>query len=206
MNVIAITPNPNHIALKTELRDYYRQLRRNMSDHDREVAAQKVSKAFFSIFSNPKASQVLAGYIGINNELEISSLLRRAESIGYEIALPAVIAKGEALRFRLCGAAPRIKPNKIYASIPEPLDIYPLVTPNIVIAPLLACDKKGTRLGYGGGFYDRTLVELRRNNPDLIALGLCYDKQVADQELPSDEHDQKLNMIITERNIHIISF
>jgi len=71
--------------------------------------------------------------------------------------------------------------------------------PEIVIVPLVAFDDAGGRLGYGGGFYDRTLELLRANGP-VLTIGFAYDAQQADQ-LPLEPTDQPLDMIITESRI-----
>ena len=75
----------------------------------------------------------------------------------------------------------------------------PLVEPDILLVPLVAFDAAGHRLGYGSGFYDRTLAALRARR-DLLAIGLAYDGQ----EVPSilaDENDQRLNAVITEARV-----
>ena len=71
--------------------------------------------------------------------------------------------------------------------------------PEIVIVPLVACDKDGGRLGYGGGFYDRTLEVLRRRRPTL-AIGFAYSDQITER-LPLEPTDQPLDLLITEKEI-----
>jgi len=79
-----------------------------------------------------------------------------------------------------------------------PLDDLP-ATPDLVIAPLLAFDRAGFRLGYGGGFYDRTLAALRARGP-LLAIGLAYAAQEV-AATPRDETDARLDMIVTEDEV-----
>jgi 5-formyltetrahydrofolate cyclo-ligase len=70
------------------------------------------------------------------------------------------------------------------------------VTPGLLLVPLLAYDERGYRLGYGGGFYDRSLAAL--SSP--IAVGCAYDAQAID-EVPTDDHDRRLDWIVTEKRI-----
>jgi len=69
--------------------------------------------------------------------------------------------------------------------------------PDIIFAPLAAFDRKGYRLGYGGGLYDATLNALRAKHP-VTAIGVAYAVQEADS-IPIEDHDQKLDFIVTER-------
>ena len=79
--------------------------------------------------------------------------------------------------------------------IHEPLDIWPRATPQILLVPLLAFDAAGHRLGYGGGFYDRTLALLKAP-----AIGIAYAGQQT-EKLPAEEHDARLNAVLTEKGL-----
>jgi 5-formyltetrahydrofolate cyclo-ligase len=83
----------------------------------------------------------------------------------------------------------------------EPAADKPALDPDVVFAPLAAFDRRGGRLGYGGGIYDATLRELRANKR-VIAVGLAYSTQEA-AEVPSEAHDQKLDFVVTEREVVI---
>ena len=78
------------------------------------------------------------------------------------------------------------------------------VFPNICIVPLVAFDDRGYRIGYGGGYYDRTLPILKKLNPKFFSIGLAYSFQQYKQ-IPEEETDAKLNFILTEKKIFIIS-
>jgi 5-formyltetrahydrofolate cyclo-ligase len=83
--------------------------------------------------------------------------------------------------------------------IAVPLLSAPEVEPDVLLVPLLAFDKAGYRLGYGGGFYDATLAKLRAKKP-IIAIGVAYaDQEVAD--VPHEAHDMKLDYVMTEKGI-----
>ena len=68
--------------------------------------------------------------------------------------------------------------------------------PTIIIVPLLAFDTEGNRLGYGGGYYDATLEYLRQKSP-VIAIGIAFQEQLFEEGLPSEAHDQPLDLVIT---------
>ena len=81
--------------------------------------------------------------------------------------------------------------------IPVPLATAPEVLPDVLLVPMLAFDRKGFRLGYGGGFYDRTLAKLRAVKP-VIAIGVAYHAQIVD-EVPRDAFDAPLDYVMTEQ-------
>ena len=83
--------------------------------------------------------------------------------------------------------------------IPIP-DNDQIVTPDLVICPLLAYDSKGMRLGYGGGFYDRTIRYLRRNKQTKY-IGLAFSEQKSYHDLPSEDHDVPLDAVLTETGV-----
>jgi len=81
--------------------------------------------------------------------------------------------------------------------IQEPTAAAPVLRPDLLLVPLLAFDRSGHRLGYGGGFYDRTLRALRADGA-VLAVGIAYAGQEVDA-VPVAEYDQPLNWIVTER-------
>ena len=74
--------------------------------------------------------------------------------------------------------------------------------PDWLLVPLLAFDKAGFRLGYGGGFYDLTLAKLRKEKK-IFAIGVAYEDQIV-EKLPRDQHDSRLDAILTERKVYIM--
>ena len=77
----------------------------------------------------------------------------------------------------------------------------PLLTPDLIIAPLLACDQSGSRLGYGGGFYDRTIEVLRRHKK-IVVLGLAFECQRTEVIIPTEPTDQKIDWVLTEKGFY----
>jgi 5-formyltetrahydrofolate cyclo-ligase len=111
-----------------------------------------------------------------------------------------VVARGAPLIFRDWTPETRFIPGGFKTEVPEPA--APEVVPTMLLVPLLAFDLKGYRLGYGGGFYDRTLVKLRAASK-VTAIGFAYEGQRVD-EVPRAEYDQPLDAILTEREFRRI--
>ena len=86
------------------------------------------------------------------------------------------------------------------ARVPSPTAAAPALIPDLIIAPLLAFDRAGFRLGQGGGYYDRTLQALRAAGP-VFVVGLAYAGQEV-EAAPRDDHDQPLDAILTETGYH----
>lgn len=126
--------------------------------------------------------------------MDARPLMRRLAETGARLALPAVTASDAPLEFRRWDADADLAPDAL--GVPAPPPTAALVTPDVVIVPLLAFDRRGGRLGQGGGFYDRTLAALRRSRP-VFALGLAYAGQEL-TEVPVESHDQRLDAILTE--------
>ncbi|MFZ2468887.1 MAG: 5-formyltetrahydrofolate cyclo-ligase [Parvibaculum sedimenti] len=140
---------------------------------------------------------VISGYAPISSEADPMAILREADARGFPCALPSVEAPASPLTFR------RWRPDDPLIDGPHgtraPDVGAPILMPQIVIVPLLAFDRAGRRLGYGGGYYDRTLAFLRaRGENTILAVGLAFSAQEAD-ELPEDSGDQRLDWIVTER-------
>ena len=113
---------------------------------------------------------------------------------GATLCLPSA-KTGQALTFRQW--APGDAMTRGAFGLEEPLETAALVQPDLIIVPLAAFDAAGNRLGYGAGFFDRTLEALRLQGP-VFALGLAYaDHEVA--AIPFEPHDQKLDAIRTEK-------
>jgi 5-formyltetrahydrofolate cyclo-ligase len=148
-------------------------------------------------------SEVLAGYRGVALSgympirTEIDPLPAMAEAAAHGIvAVPVIEAAGKPLRFSRWEPDCAMKEGPFGAMIPEVDDF---IEPEILIVPLVAFDAQGGRLGYGGGFYDRTLEGLRSRRPTL-AIGFAYDAQEAD-DLPLEPTDQSLDMVVTENRV-----
>lgn len=139
--------------------------------------------------------QVVAGTMPIGSELDPRPLMRHLEAFGARLALPRTPPLGQPLTFHAWTPGTRLSQGPF--GIEEPAPDAELLSPDLVLVPLLAFDRRGARLGSGGGYYDVTLRALRRQGP-VFALGVGY----AGQEVPcvpSEPHDERLDAIVTER-------
>jgi 5-formyltetrahydrofolate cyclo-ligase len=139
----------------------------------------------------------VSGFYPYQAEINVLPLLARLVSEGWQTALPGVMAKGEPLTFRAW--APGEPTGRGIWDIHIPLETAPELQPDVLLVPMLAFDRRGYRLGYGGGFYDRTLAELRKLKP-VTAIGVAYAEQELD-EVPLAPYDEPLDWILTERGV-----
>ncbi len=137
----------------------------------------------------------LAGYMAMRTEIDPTPAMEEAAAHG-PVGVPVIIAAGQPLKFRSWEPDCALIKGAFGAMIPETGD---WMIPQIVIVPLVAFDRGGGRLGYGGGFYDRTLEKLRKTQPTM-AIGFAYEAQ-QDAKLPLEATDQPLDLIVTERGI-----
>ena len=140
------------------------------------------------------AEAVVSAYWPMGSELDPRLLMLALQAAGHPIALPVVLEANQPLVFRAWSPGDELEPAAFNTQIPSP--DKPELTPGVVLAPLLAFDRRGYRLGYGGGFYDRTLENLRARG-DVLAIGLAY----AGQEVPAVPRgptDKRLDWIVTE--------
>jgi 5-formyltetrahydrofolate cyclo-ligase len=137
---------------------------------------------------------VVAGYWPMKSEADPRALMTALCAKGHLLALPCVAKRGAPLVFHRWKEGDPLTNGAFGTS--EPLLCAERVTPSVLLVPLLAFDAVGYRLGYGGGFYDRTLETLRAAG-DILAIGIAY----AGQEIPAvphAAHDQRLDAILTE--------
>lgn len=137
----------------------------------------------------------LSGYMPIRTEIDPVSAMAEAAAYG-PVGVPVIQAAGKPLKFSRWTPEGPLKDGPFGAKVPEIDDYF---DPEILIVPLVAFDANGGRLGYGGGFYDRTLEGLRGKRATL-AIGFAFDAQEA-QDLPLEPTDQPLNMVVTESRV-----
>jgi len=137
---------------------------------------------------------VVSAYWPMHSEIDPRPLMIRLHEGGHPIALPVVAGAGIPLVFRAWRPENPLAPAGFGTRVP--LEDQPELTPAFLIVPLLAFDRAGYRLGYGGGFYDRSLARLRDAGTTL-AVGVAYAAQEV-AEVPRDGNDQPVDWIVTE--------
>ena len=116
----------------------------------------------------------------------------------HKLCVPVIVAINAPLRFREWTPNCELKQDHFKVNVPI---IGSWLVPKCIIVPLLAFDKRGYRLGYGGGYYDRTIIELRQSY-NVYTIGLAFAGQES-EHIPIDEFDQKLDAIVTEKKIFL---
>ena len=140
------------------------------------------------------APGIASGYLPVRDEIDPRPAMTVLADHGWRLALPVVTGPGEPLVFR--GWAP----GEPTVAAPFGLRIPAAeteVVPDLLLVPMLAFDRRGHRLGYGGGFYDRTLAALRAGEGRVHALGLAFAAQEMPL-LPASDTDMRLDAIVTE--------
>ena len=137
----------------------------------------------------------LAGYMPIRTEINPIPAMAEAAAHG-PVGVPVIQAAGQPLKFSRWDPEGELKDGPFGAKVPVVDDYF---EPEILIVPLVGFDAKGGRLGYGGGFYDRTL-ELLRSKRATLAIGFAFDAQEA-EDLPLEPTDQPLDLMVTETGI-----
>ena len=146
--------------------------------------------------------RIVSAFWPMGDEIDPRPLMERLHAAGIVIGLPVVVAKGAPLVFRRWRPGTRLVPGGFKTEVPSPEE--PELTPSLLIVPLLAFDRRGYRLGYGGGFYDRTLAKLRDARRGVTAVGFAYAGQEV-EAVPRAHYDQRLDWLATERSLQRIA-
>ena len=169
-----------------------------------ERAALALAENFLDII--PRADFVIAGYVPMRGEIDVMPLLKKLATRGNKICLPIIDDNIKILKFLSWSPDEELCAGKFGALCPPPH--LPELVPDIIIVPLVAFDANLYRLGYGGGYYDATIKNLREQNKILRVpvkvIGAAYDMQQV-EKLPTEAHDEKLDSVLIQ-NINYASF
>lgn len=161
------------------------------------AAGQGQAAEILADFLAPHRGKVLSGYMPMRSEID--PLPAMAVHQG-PVGVPVIVAKAAPLRFREWSPGCRMVEGTFKALVPEE---GAWLEPEVVIVPMLAFDARGYRLGYGGGFYDRTLELLRARGP-VLAVGFAFSAQEMDA-VPIDQFDQRLDAVVTEKGVTVFA-
>ena len=144
-----------------------------------------------------KKKIIIAGYYPSNYEVDILNFLEKASEKKFRVALP-VIRSSTVMSFKSWIFKEPLYVNKF--GMLEPKDSSKNIIPDLIMVPLAAFDNSLNRIGYGKGYYDRSLKKISKIKKNAISLGIAYSFQKC-QKIPANKHDFKLDYIFTEKGI-----
>lgn len=149
----------------------------------------------------PQQDQVVAGYWPKGKEFDPTPILEHLLHNNHTCALPVVEKGSKVLKFARWAEDIKLSKGPFGIMQPEIDEHTEWLEPDIFLVPLLAFDRRGYRIGQGGGYYDATL-QAAREDRDITAVGVCYAKQAVLFNLPVEDHDQRLDWVITTQGVH----
>jgi len=180
----------------------WRKARARKAAQQRRIDAHRASpQAARSLVENfpdelwPAIGSVVSGYRAIGTEIDPAPLMETFHCEQVRLALPRAVRRSEPLAFHHWSPGDELVKGAF--GVEEPVATSDTATPSLVLLPLLSVDRKGHRLGYGAGYYDRTLRALREA-VSVTAVGLCYDAQIV-KSVPVGPHDVSVDWIVTEK-------
>jgi 5-formyltetrahydrofolate cyclo-ligase len=185
------------VRRKAALRAEQRRKRGTLASDVGDGAAEAVADRIVREFRLPPG--IVSGYWPLADEFDPRPAMARLSRLGHPLALPRVQGWGRPLAFHAWQPE-----DPLFAGpfqVMEPSPDAPLVTPDILLVPLLAFDSTGRRLGYGAGYYDMVLRDLRASSPALFAIGVAFAAQEV-AEVPTGPRDQLLDAVVTEQGVH----
>lgn len=182
-------------AMKAEVRKA--ALARRKLAHARGVGSAEAAMGHLLEAWADHPPGVVAGYMPIRTELDPLPAMAALEGLGHRLCLPVIQGPGQPLVFHAWTSGGPLKDGPFGAQVPVEEVV---LEPDLLIVPLVAFDGNANRMGYGGGFYDRTLERLRAQRV-VRALGFAYAGQMSPEPLPLEPTDQPLDGVITETGL-----
>jgi 5-formyltetrahydrofolate cyclo-ligase len=178
---------------KRALRARAKSQRASYTAAQKAQAASAIAEVGLGFLPPAGGTPIVSGFAPLADEFRLWPLLRRLAAERVPLALPVIDGKGKPLLFRAWQPGDQTAAG--VWGIAEPTPDKPRVEPDILLVPLLAFDCEGWRLGYGGGFYDRTLRGLRARKL-IVAVGIAFDQQRVDA-VPHLDYDERLDWVLT---------
>jgi 5-formyltetrahydrofolate cyclo-ligase len=183
-------------AVKEDLRRAALARRRALSAADRAKFGARLATEGLAL-AKRRAARIVSVFFPLRDEPDTLPLLAALAEAGFTTLLPVTMSRNAPLLFRAWRPGDPTKPGAM--RIPEPLDDAPTLDPDLLFVPLACFDRRGHRIGYGAGHYDRTLTALRAKGR-AVAIGVAYSVAECDS-LPDEAHDQRLDLIVTENEL-----
>ncbi|MFQ5346930.1 MAG: 5-formyltetrahydrofolate cyclo-ligase [Rhodothalassiaceae bacterium] len=180
---------------KPEMRERARARRAGLCA-DREAASARIATFLLPELLR-RRPRVVGAYRALADEIDPAPIVAALRKAGVTIALPAVERRHAPLVFRHHREGDPLRRSAF--GIAEPVEGAPVLRPDMLLVPLLAFDREGFRLGFGAGYYDRTIAALRAAG-DLFTVGLAFAAQEV-TALPHEPHDMTLDLVATETGL-----
>ena len=182
-----------------------KEYQRKISIKKRATLKDKNSNAFKKLqdhlkdLINFKKYKIIASFISFKSEISTQFLNEFLLNNGKILCLPIIKNNSETLNFIEYNLKTKLVSGKF--GIMQPSDLSKEFLPEIILTPCLAFDENGFRLGYGGGYYDKTFSYLKKIKHKFISIAVAFDDQKID-ELVHDKYDQKIDYILTEKKLY----
>jgi 5-formyltetrahydrofolate cyclo-ligase len=187
---------------KSEIRKTFQEHRKNLTTQEIKIASQLINQSFiFNLFPGLYSSKaVFALYLPANNEVETDITAKFFKKNNIKFAYPKMVVKDKPLEFIACEENQTFSNSKIHEGVLEP-DSGERIIPNVFIIPLVAFDDRLYRIGMGGGFFDRTIQDLRSQRHKITTIGFAYDFQRSKEYLPVEKTDQRLDFVVSQSEV-----
>lgn len=198
------------------IRTHLRRARQEISVADRQRGSLLIRARLFTwlaiareqaLIEQKPIPHIIAAYWPLQDEPDLKPLIEKwlieTEQPLIQVALPLVVGDDAPLQFYPYTSLKELVPDRFGVMSPQPLLGQAPLVPDVVLVPTLGYTEKGDRIGYGKGFYDRTLSQLRQQNPYLVTIGIAWDEGRIESIEPTyqaEPHDFRLDMILTPNN------
>lgn len=201
-----MNPNPKILMSNQEIRKLLTASRKTLTLPARNRYSEQILRHFMNWFEQllrtqpEKCSWRIAGFWPIKEEPDLVPLLTRLDQLGHEICLPCITQLDSALEFYRWTANTPLLPGKF--NIPEPRLSEKSAVADIILVPTLGFTRDGHRIGYGKGYYDRTLARLQKEGHAFIKMGVAWDEGEIRVAYTPEPHDIPLDYILTPSGLH----
>ena len=190
--------------MKNNLRIIAKRKRKliSLNSEDKNTFLKNINSCLDRVFSIENTIKEVGLYYPIFNEISPLVFIKYFKDNNITTALPVVDINSNSMVFKKWFKKEKLQ--KSHIGTYEPLQTNKTIFPQIVVVPMLTFDRKLNRLGYGAGYYDKLISTLKRyfdkKQKNFITIGLAYSEQET-KSIPYESHDQKLDFIVTEKEI-----